>query len=218
MPSPVNRLYDQPGPRLGEVPDVLGPAACNKCQTFPKATAGHNIMPKVSAKRSFGTRLFRLLNRSRRCRCECQETLGFHFLMCAKGPFFEWDTEAMDEENIGGMHLRLMMRSKTQFQFFLTSQKKKDVPNSDQHTLNIFLQKAMNNMEESIKRGSNGSAKAFLCCKDCQKQARRTENHHTQQKRKALEEGWQGGNLITKLFPAKGGHSHNSCPRRPGHI
>ena len=40
-----------------------------------------------------------------------------------------------------------------------------EVPNSDQHTLNIFLQKAMNNMEESIKRGSNGSAKASYAVK-----------------------------------------------------
>src|SRR5882724_3114421 len=87
----------------------------------------------------------------------------------------------------------------------LSDLSEEEVSNSDQHTLKIFLQKAMNNMEESIKRGSNGSAKASYVVKIGQKQARRTENHHTQQKRKVLEEGWQGGNLITKWFQPKGG-------------
>ena len=64
----------------------------------------------------------------------------------------------------------------------LSDLSEEDVPNSDQHTLNIFLQKAMNNMEESIKRGCNGSAKASYAVKIGQKQARRTDNHHTQQK------------------------------------
>jgi len=110
------------------------------------------------------------------------------------------------KKTLGGMHLRLMMRSKTQFQFFLTSHKKKMCQIlTSTHTLNIFLQKAMNNMEESIKRGSNGSAKASYAVKIGQKQARRTENHHTQQKRKALEQGRQGGNLITNWFQPKGG-------------
>ena len=71
------------------------------------------------------------------------------------------------------------------------------MPTSDQNTLNNFLQKAMNNMEESIKRGRNGSAKASYAVRVGQKQARRTEYHHIQQKKRALEEGWQGGNLIT---------------------
>jgi len=61
--------------------------------------------------------------------------------------------------------------------------------NSDQHTLNIFLQKAMNKMEGSIKRGNFFSAKATYTLRIGQKQARRTEYQHTQNKKRALEEG-----------------------------
>jgi len=120
-----------------------------------------------------------------------------------KDPLFEWDTEAMDEENIGGDASEA--HDEIQDTISIPSDLSEDVPNSDQHTLNIFLQKAMNNMEESIKRGSNCSAKASYAVKIGQKQARRTENHHTQQKRKALEQGQQGGNLITNWFQLKGG-------------
>ena len=50
-------------------------------------------------------------------------------------------------------------------------------------------------MEESIKRGSNGSAKASYAVRVGQKQARRTEYRHIQQKKEALEECQQGGNV-----------------------
>src|SRR5882724_66192 len=110
----------------------------------------------------------------------------------------------MDKENIGGD----VSEAHDEIQdtiSILSDLSEEDVPNSDQYTLNIFLQKVMNNMEESIKRGSNGSSNASYAVKIGQKQARRTENHHTQQKRKALEEVQQGGNLITKWFQPKGG-------------
>jgi len=61
----------------------------------------------------------------------------------------------------------------------------------------------MNNMEVSIKRGSNSSAKATYAVRIGQKQARRTEYQHTQNKKRALEEGQQGGNLITNWFQPK---------------
>src|SRR5882724_11417873 len=111
----------------------------------------------------------------------------------------------MDEEHIGGDASEAHDEIQDTISILSDLSEEEDVPNSDQHTLNIFLQKAMNNMEESTKRGSNGSAKASYAVKIGQKQARRTENHHTQQKRKALEEGQQGGNLITKWFQPKGG-------------
>src|SRR5882724_9484229 len=110
----------------------------------------------------------------------------------------------MDEENIVGDASEAHDEIQDTISI-LYDLSEEDVPNSDQHTLNIFLQKAMNNMEESIKRGSNGSAKASYAVKIGQKQTRRTENHHTQQKRNALEEVQQGGNLITKWYQPKGG-------------
>src|SRR5882724_10643209 len=110
----------------------------------------------------------------------------------------------MDEENIGGDASEAHDEIQDTISI-LSDLSEEEVPNSDQHTLNIFLQKAMNNMEKSIKKGSSGSAKASYTVKIGQKQARRTENCHTQQKRKALEEGRQGGNLITKSFQPKGG-------------
>jgi len=121
-----------------------------------------------------------------------------------KNSLFEWDIEAMDEENIGGGASEAHDEIQDTISI-LSDLSQKEVPNSDHHTLNIFLQKVMNNMEESIKRGSNGSANASYAVKIGQKQARRTENCHTQQKRKALEEGQQGGNLIPKWFQPKGG-------------
>src|SRR5882724_11649868 len=111
----------------------------------------------------------------------------------------------MDEENIGGDVSEAHDEIQDTISILSDLSEEEDVPNSDQHTLNIFLQKAMKNMEESIKRGRNGSAKASYAVKIGQKQARRTENCHTQKKRKALEEGWQGGNLITNWFQLKGG-------------
>ena len=63
----------------------------------------------------------------------------------------------------------------------------------------------MKNMEESIKRGSNGSAKASYAVRVGQKQATRTEHHHIQQKKRALAEGQQGGNLIMNWFQPKAG-------------
>jgi len=50
----------------------------------------------------------------------------------------------------------------------------------------------MNNIEECIKRGTNGSAKASYAVRVGQKQARRTEYQHIQKKKEAWEEGWQG--------------------------
>src|SRR5882724_7084646 len=111
----------------------------------------------------------------------------------------------MDEENIGGDASEAHDEIQDTISILSDLSEEEEVPNSGQHTLNIFLQKAMNNMEESIKRGSNGFDKASYAVKIGQKQARRTENHHTQQKRKALEEGRQGGNLITNWFQLKGG-------------
>jgi len=63
----------------------------------------------------------------------------------------------------------------------------------------------MNNMEESLGRGTNGPAKASHAVRVGQKQARRTQYQHIQQKKEALEEGWQGGNQITNWFWPKAG-------------
>jgi len=119
-----------------------------------------------------------------------------------KDSLFEWDTEATDEENIGGDASEAHDEIHDTISILSDLSEEEEVPNSDQHTLNISLQKAMNNMEETIKRGRNG--KASYAVKIGQKQARRTDNCHTQQKRKALEEGPQGGNLITNWFQPKG--------------
>jgi len=118
---------------------------------------------------------------------------------------FEWNTEAIDEENIGGDASEANDENQDTISILSDISEEEDVPNSDQHTLNIFLQKAMNNMEGSIKRGSNGSAKATYAVRIGQKQARRTEYRHTQNKKRALEEGQQGGNQITNWFHPKGG-------------
>ena len=115
---------------------------------------------------------------------------------------FEWNTEAIDEENIGGDASEANDENQDMISI-LSDISEEDVPNSDQHTLNIFLQKAMNNMEGSIKRGSNSSAKATYAVRIGQKQARRTEYQHTQNKKRALEEGWKSGNLITNWFQPK---------------
>jgi len=120
-----------------------------------------------------------------------------------KDSHFEWDTEAMDEENILGGASQANDEIQDTISILSDISEEEDVPTSDQNTLNNFLQKAMNNMEESIKRGRNGSAKASYAVRVGQKQARRTEYHHIQQKKRALEEGQQGGNLITNWFQPK---------------
>jgi len=125
-----------------------------------------------------------------------------------KGSHFEWTPEAMDEENFLGDTSQANDATQDTISI-LSDISEEDVPDSDQHTLNIFLHKAMNNMEESIKRGSNSSAKATYAVRIGQKQARRTEYQHTQNKKRALEEGWQGGNLITNWFQPKAGPHTN---------
>ena len=67
-----------------------------------------------------------------------------------------------------------------------------DVPASDSLTLNIFLQRAMNGMQEVVKRGRIAAEKgirAVYAVKLGQQQSKRTEYYHKQKKREAEEEG-----------------------------
>ena len=79
--------------------------------------------------------------------------------MCAKDSHFEWTTDAMDEEKFLGDTSQANDETQDPISI-LSNISEEDVPNSDQHTLNIFLQKAVKKMEGSIKRGSNSSSKA----------------------------------------------------------
>src|SRR5882724_11020270 len=124
--SPVIWLLTVPG----RYPSVLGPASLlhkstRACQPRPWLATIINAKSqckKVSSEQELG-RL--CLKAEEGAGCECQGTIGFHFLMCAKGPFLSGTLRPWMKKTLGGMHLRLMMRSKIQFQFFLTSQKKK---------------------------------------------------------------------------------------------
>ena len=118
---------------------------------------------------------------------------------------FEWNTEAMDEENTLGEASQANDEIQDTISILSDVSEEENLHTSDQNILNKFLHKAMNNMEESIKRGINGSAKATYAVKIGQKQARRTEYWHTQNKKRALEEGWKGGNQITNWFHPKAG-------------
>jgi len=101
--------------------------------------------------------------------------------MCAKVSHIEWDTEAMDEENILWDASQANDDNQETISIISNLSEDEDVPTADQNTLNNFLQKAMN-MEESLKRGTNGSAKASYAVRVGQKQARRTVLTHSTQK------------------------------------
>jgi len=137
-----------PGPAGG--PECAGPCAACYMRVPEPSGQGHGCtiyLPKVSAKRSDSNKNLAgyAQKKQKGASCECKKPLGSLFNVCQRTPF-EWDTEAM-MRNIGGMHLGLMMRSKT-ISILLTSQEEDCQILTD--TLNIFLQKAMNNME-SIK-------------------------------------------------------------------
>jgi len=73
--------------------------------------------------------------------------------MCAKVSHIEWDTETMDEEKNLEDASQANDDNQDTISILSDLSEYEDVPTADQKTLNNFLQEAMNNMEESLKRG-----------------------------------------------------------------
>src|SRR5882672_2355607 len=167
-------------------------------------------MPKVSAKRTtWNKNLGSYAQKKQKVQVvSVRELLGSTGMnVCQRTPILSGTLRPWMKKTFWGVHLRLMIRRvglrRDTISILSDISEEEDVPTSDQNTLNNFLQKAMNNMEECIKRGRNGSAEASYAVRVGQKQARRTEYHHIQQKKRALEEGRQGGSLITNWFKPK---------------
>src|SRR5882672_3777897 len=116
--------------QLGRYPKCHG-----RPERYPRvpgpAGEGHwvlpSYMPKVSAKRtaqnknlgSYAQKKQKVPVLSVR---ELWGSMGIN--VCHRSPFLSGTLRPWMKKTLGGMHLRLMMRTKTQFQFFLTSQKK----------------------------------------------------------------------------------------------